>query len=308
MSILKSKALLSGILAITVLFSACKIEGKTICSGKCVKAKDESRLQKKYLEYKDYQVYYEVRGNSGKTLVFIHGWSSGIDSWKFQLDAFPDYRVIAVDLPGHGKSSKNTDATYSMELYANTIHEILKEEKTENAFLIGHSMGFAIAEVVCYKYPEICAGIAGIDGAHFELPETLEEREAWIEYNRSMAASVEVKEGRDYFIGSLFLEDTPELLKKEVFAIVEEVPLVIGKKVINSMEDNLEFWEKRVVNKPCLAVHSPVFNLTGEYKNDFISMYPLAEYYLIENVSHFLMLEIPYKVNQIMSDYLEKVY
>jgi pimeloyl-ACP methyl ester carboxylesterase len=45
--------------------------------------------------------------------------------------------------------------------------------------------------------------------------------------------------------------------------------------------------------------------VTDEYEQDFKAMYPQVEYHEIDNVSHFLMLEIPYAINQMMHDYLE---
>jgi pimeloyl-ACP methyl ester carboxylesterase len=264
--------------------------------------------QKKYLEYKGHLIYYEVRGNSKNTLLFIHGWTSNINSWKYQFDSFPGYKVIAVDLPGHGKSSKNLAAEYTMELFSDVVKAILDKEKVEKSFLFGHSMGFAISEVVCLKYPELCVGIGSIDGAHFELPIDEKGRNEWIEYNRAFAKSLEEEKGREDFINALFLEDTPRILKEEVMASSRQVPLIIGKSMVSSMEDNMEYWEKRVVDIPCLAIHSPVYQLTDKYKDEFMTMYPQAEYYEIENVSHFLMMELPYKINQLMLDYLEKVY
>ncbi|MFC1650305.1 alpha/beta fold hydrolase [Candidatus Latescibacterota bacterium] len=265
-------------------------------------------IQKKYLDYKGHRIYYEVRGNSEKTLMFIHGWASRIDSWRYQFDSFRDYKVIAIDLPGHGQSSKNLTADYNMDLFSDTVKAIFDNEKVEKAFLFGHSMGFAISEVVCFKYPDLCAGIGSIDGAHFELPDDEKGRNDWVEYNRAFAKSLEEEKGREDFINALFLEDTPKILKKEVIAASRQLPLSIGKSIVSSMEDNMEYWKKRVVDIPCLAIHSPVYQLTEKYKADFLTMYPHAEYHEIKNVSHFLMLEMPYKINQLMLDYLEKVY
>lgn len=265
-------------------------------------------MQIKYLDYKDHQIFYEVRGDSEKTLFFIHGWGGSIESWKNQLDSFSEYKVIAIDLPGHGRSSKNENADYTIELFVDSVKAILEKEKVEKAFLLGHSMGFAISEVVALKYPDLCVGIGSIDGAHFELPEDEKELKEWIDYNRTFAKSMDEEKGREDFINALFLPDTPRMLKEEVFATSRKVPLSIGQSIIASMEDNIEFWGKRVMQIPCLAIHSPVYQLTEEYKDAFMTMYPKAEYYEIEGVSHFLMLEVPYRINQLISDYLDKVY
>lgn len=265
-------------------------------------------VMEKSINFKGNQVYYETRGEAPKTLVFIHGWTGSRETWKYQLDAFVDYCVIAIDLPGNGKSSKNEKVNYTMDLFADTIYEILKKEKINNAFFFGHSMGFAVAEVMACKYPEICKGIGSIDGAHFELPEDPAEKEAWIQYNRAFAKSMENEQGRTDFINALFLPDTPQILKDEVFKISRKVPLTIGKSMIEGVEASQSYWKKRIMNIPCLAIYSPAYQLTPKDKADFTTMYPLVEYHTVDNVSHFFMLEIPYKVNQIMLDYLSKEY
>ncbi len=265
-------------------------------------------IQQKYLRHEDHNIYYEIIGDSDKTLFFIHGWGGSTSSWKYQLDSFKDYKVIAMDLPGHGQSSKDKNTNYNMELFADSVAEVLKKEGIEKAFFFGHSMGFAISEIVALKYPELCVGIGSIDGAHFEVPEDEKAQKDWIAYNRFFAESMNEEKGREDFINALFLPDTPQILKDEIFSTSQELPLSIGKAIIGSMENNMEFWGKRVMDIPCLAIHSPVYQLTEEYKNDFMTMYPKAEYYEIENVSHFLMMEMPYRINQMMLDYLEKVY
>lgn len=179
----------------------------------------EENFKTKHIHYQGHKIYYEVRGDSTKTIVFIHGWTSSIQSWKHQLDSFSDYKVIAIDLPGHGNSSKNEKTSYTMELFADSVSEVLKKEKVENAFFIGHSMGFAVIDVITVKYPELCAGICSVDGTHFEFPEEQKEKENWIQYNRAFAKSMEQESGRINFINMLFLADTPEILKDEVTSV-----------------------------------------------------------------------------------------
>lgn len=195
-----------------------------------------------------------------------------------------------------------------MELLANSTKAVLDNEKVEKATIFGHSMGFAICEVVAYKYPEIVKAIGSIDGAHFELPENEKGREEWVEYNRYFASSLTTEQGRDEFLNMLFVEDTPENLKQEAFEIVRQTPLEIGSAIVGSMENNLDYWEKRVMDIPCMAVHSPVYQLTDEYKDDFKKMYPKSTYSEIDNVSHFLMLERPYQINQLIDYFLESIY
>ena len=269
---------------------------------------DKSNIEKKYLNYKEHNIYYEVHGKSSKTLIFIHGWTGSIQSWKYQIDSFQDYKVIAIDLPGNGKSSKNENSVYSVELFADSVYQVLKNEKIEKGFFIGHSMGLAVCDVIAQKYPEICAGICSMDGSHFELPDKEKDKENWIENNRSFANTMTTESGREIFLNMLFLPDTPKMLKDEVLKTSRIVPLKIGKSMIDGVEKDQKFWKKRKLDIPFLAIYSPAYQLPPDYKNELKKTYPRIEYYFIPDVSHFLMLEIPYKINQIIYDFLIKYY
>ncbi len=269
-------------------------------------AKSDSAVGK-HLNYQGHKIYYEVRGNASKTLIFIHGWAAGIQTWKYQLDSFPGYKVLAVDLPGNGKSSRNEKSSYSMELFADSVYQVLRQEKIVKGFFIGHSMGLAVCEVIVQKYPEICAGICSMDGCQFVVPEDPEEKESWIRANRDFAKTMETEAGREDFLNMLFRPDTPQILKDEVLKISRSVSLIICKSMIDGVEKDLKYWGKnRKSAVPFLAIYSPAYQLPPDYKDELQKIYPMIEYHYIPNVSHFLMMEIPYQINQIITDFLAK--
>ena len=85
--------------------------------------------------------YYDIGNHKAKNaLIFIHGWTCNADFWKDSYSAFPNYRVIAIDLPGHGQSDK-PKVDYTMEYFARSIEAVMKKAKVQRAVLVGHSMG-----------------------------------------------------------------------------------------------------------------------------------------------------------------------
>ncbi len=64
-------------------------------------------------------IHSTVRGNGPKTIVFVHGWTCDESSWSEQVPVFEkNYRVITLDLPGHGKSGSPKSSPLTMELFA----------------------------------------------------------------------------------------------------------------------------------------------------------------------------------------------
>lgn len=100
------------------------------------------------------QLAYVDEGRGDQTIIFIHGLGSYLKAWEKNIAGLKDqYRCIAVDLPGYGKSSKKPHSGM-MSFYAGVIKDLIDELKLENVVLAGHSMGGQISMMVAINYPE----------------------------------------------------------------------------------------------------------------------------------------------------------
>jgi len=107
-------------------------------------------------------------GTSDQVLLMIHGLGSNAKGWIKNIPALAEnYRVIAVDLPGYGKSDKGY-YDYSMSFYALVLKELLLKLDITNAVFIGHSMGGQIAITSALQYPELVEKMVLISPAGFE--------------------------------------------------------------------------------------------------------------------------------------------
>ncbi|HKW03761.1 MAG TPA: alpha/beta hydrolase, partial [Nitrososphaerales archaeon] len=88
------------------------------------------------------QIYYDEEG-SGKTIVFVHGACENSSFWNHQKILADRYRLITLDLPGHGKSKPMTDSVH-VRKYADIVMEFVARTCPDQALLVGHSMGGAI--------------------------------------------------------------------------------------------------------------------------------------------------------------------
>jgi pimeloyl-ACP methyl ester carboxylesterase len=85
----------------------------------------------------------------GKTILAFHGWLDNANSFAPLAEYFSDYRFIAVDLPGHGKSSHKPEGTiYHFAEYTLEIVAIAEALGLKDFILLGHSMGAAISTLV----------------------------------------------------------------------------------------------------------------------------------------------------------------
>jgi 3-oxoadipate enol-lactonase len=109
-------------------------------------------------------VNYEAAGQ-GKAVVFLHGYTGSSQDWSNQMSALsPTYKVIAVDLRGHSKSSApSVEKEYSMEIFVEDVHSILNHLHIKQCCLVGHSLGGFLALEFALKYAELLAGLVLVD-------------------------------------------------------------------------------------------------------------------------------------------------
>ena len=81
---------------------------------------------------------------SGKSVVFVHGACENSSFWNHQKVLSDRYRIITMDLPGHGKS-ESMDSEILIRNYSEIVSEFIAKTCPEKAVLVGHSMGGAIA-------------------------------------------------------------------------------------------------------------------------------------------------------------------
>ncbi len=118
-------------------------------------------MQEKTLLINNKQISYSVSENaSGNlTVVLLHGFLETRQIWKNIIPKL-DYpaTIIAVDLPGHGKSDL-LSYPQTMEEAAKAVQKVLEREKINKAFIIGHSMGGYVGLEFLRHFPGTCAGL-----------------------------------------------------------------------------------------------------------------------------------------------------
>lgn len=96
---------------------------------------------------------------SGQPVIFIQGSGPGASGWsnfKHNIDAFIDagYRVLVIDVPGYGFTSKPEDAIYNLDYFVNYLNEWLESLDISNCTLVGNSLGGAISLGFALQHPQ----------------------------------------------------------------------------------------------------------------------------------------------------------
>ena len=118
----------------------------------------------------------------GRVVVLIHGFLGSNEIWEtLRSDLIRSYRVICVDLPGHG-STPCFGYVHSMELMAKSVKAVLDHLKLKKYVLVGHSLGGYVALAFADLFPDHIKGLCLFHStAYPDSAEKKKERERAIQ-------------------------------------------------------------------------------------------------------------------------------
>jgi pimeloyl-ACP methyl ester carboxylesterase len=245
------------------------------------------------------QVHYVDAGEGETTLLLVHGWASDQRVWRAQLLPLAErYRVLAVDLPGHG-SSEEPAGEYSMDLFAAAMAAVLDDAGVERAVLVGHSNGVPSVRQFYRRYPERTAALVLVDAA---LKAMFGEEQATgflaifggDDYRDRVAAMVD---GMPAFelTAQQRLEIRGMATEQSQAAVVGGLQATLDKAV----------WEPDPITAPVLNLLAAQPAWTEEYAAFVRELAPQVDYRVWEDVSHFLMIEHPERFNDTVAEFVD---
>ena len=107
------------------------------------------------------RLHYLSQGQ-GPAIVLVHGLAGNLHNFTYGVSKplSENYRVISVDRPGCGYSTRNSNADASLEAQADTLVELLDHLNIESAVFVGHSLGGAISLAAAQKHPNKVKALA----------------------------------------------------------------------------------------------------------------------------------------------------
>lgn len=165
----------------------------------------------KSINYKNTPIHFTDSG-TGMVVVLLHGFLENKDMWKPLQPVFENrYRMIAIDLLGHGETGC-VGYIHTMEEQAAMVFEVIQKLKVKKAVFIGHSMGGYIALALAEAHPKLFQGLVLLNST--AKPDS-DERKA----NRDRAIAA-VKENHKTFVSiavaNLFGEESRSRLQTKI--------------------------------------------------------------------------------------------
>lgn len=90
----------------------------------------------------------------GPALIFVHGLAGNITHWVHVAPHFVhNHRVVAIDLPGHGESGRDT-TRYGIDPFVEHIVKLMDVLRIDRGSIVGHSMGGMVGMAFALKHPD----------------------------------------------------------------------------------------------------------------------------------------------------------
>jgi pimeloyl-ACP methyl ester carboxylesterase len=246
-------------------------------------------------------IHYSDVGEGAKAMVFVHGWACDSTFWSEQIPALTDCgRLIAIDLPGHGKSDK-PEIDYSMAYWARCVDAVMRHAGVERAVLVGHSNGAPVIREFYRQFPNKTLALVTVDGALVQMA----TRKMMAPFLKKLSAPNYADFAREMTRGMT----KPGNLTTEQKRHIEDAALRTPQHVmigglLAAVDEKI--WEPDPIDVPVLMINAKQPAWNERYKERVRAIVKDLEYHELAGVNHCLMMDEPDRFNTLLRAFLMK--
>jgi pimeloyl-ACP methyl ester carboxylesterase len=262
----------------------------------------------KTTQFKQGNVTFSDTGK-GRTVVLLHGFLGSHRIWNSTIEALSkSYRVIAIDLPGHG----NTDCfgyVHTSELIAKCVKTVMDNLRLKKYVIVGHSMGGYAALAFADLFPDNLRGLCLYHSTAFADSE---------EKKRDRTRSIRVVKSNHHIyttevVKNLFAAKNAKYLKEEISFAQKIAAQVSKQSIIASLEGMKDRPNRDIILG---MAHYPIMMVIGELDNVLPYQQLLEQSELIrdkhvlflEHDGHMGFLESPLQSNMALKKFLRTCF
>jgi len=246
-------------------------------------------------------IHYDDQGKGEVSILFVHGWNCDRRYWGAQRDYFArKYRVVTVDLAGHGESSDNRDE-FSMIAFGGDVAAVAQFLDLRNIVLVGHSMGGTVVLAAASQLGSRVAAVVAVDTLR-----NIDQRRAAadIEKDRTKPDEEFVADSRAA-VAALFVEQSDPKLRDYIVRDMLSAPLRVSR---GSVQGLATYDAGRAI----AALRVPLVVINSDFRPTNMAAIEAAtdafQYIEMSGVGHFVMLEDPVTFNRHLTGVIQSLF
>ncbi|MBI5227724.1 alpha/beta hydrolase [Candidatus Micrarchaeota archaeon] len=255
-----------------------------------------------YVDHNGYELFYEIQGQGNSSIIFIHGLCGDHRVWSKTVSEFRNkYRVVVLDLFGHGNSSSKISPKAAFDAMPGVIEKLIEKENLQSVVLVGHSIVGNILSS-CIEAKLNVRGYVFVDC--------------------TFNASERVVNSRNKLADSL-LANPPDKLNSAIIAwyktmmdmnsnakdnelILSSFKKLNGNWALNFLKSTNIIRQVPKTSLPMLIFES-TWLTKDEPERSFHKVLPQADFSLWQVTNHFFWVYDAPKFNKILKEFLDKI-
>lgn len=256
------------------------------------------------IEVGNLRTYYEIHGQ-GQPLLLIHGLGSSCRDWELQVPDFKEhFKVITLDLRGHGRSDKPS-APYRMDDFAGDAAGVLQALAPGPAHVVGISLGGMVAFQLVLDHPELVDRLVIVNSVPALVPRGLGD---WLGYwQRLLIINLVGMEKMGRVLAERFFTNPDQEALRDIF--IQRW----AENQKSSYSASLRAAYGWSVRERLGEIEAPtlILGAEGDYfptaeKAAYTGEIPNAELVVVVDSKHALPAEKPGEFNRLVIDFLRK--
>jgi pimeloyl-ACP methyl ester carboxylesterase len=210
-----------------------------------------ARVEHGYADSNGVEIHYASLGK-GPLIVMIHGFPDHWYTWHHQMEALsPDYQVVAMDLRGYNLSDKPRGVEkYDMRLLVADVHALIRQLGREQAIIVGHDWGGAIAWQFARNLPAMTSKLILLNQPH---PRGLVRELAHNPQQRQNS-----QYARDFQQEGAHLKLTPEVIISNWLPDPTQKERYLQALRLSDLEAMLNYYKRNFPREPYTESTTPV--------------------------------------------------
>lgn len=248
-------------------------------------------------------ISFDNKGEGEPAIILVHGWSNTRVIWDAQVSHFSEkYQVIAVDLPGFGKSGNNR-SEWTIASYGEDISTIIQQLNLKKVVLVGFSLGAPIVIEAANKVPDHVIGIVLVDDLHMvelQIPPPMAHL-----LDSTMMDLIN-NPTKEKLVGGGFFKNNVDSAYHRILTILEGASHIGWRESLAGYIN----WRNDHCTNSIQAVKAPIIAINSDMQPTNVEAFkkyaPTFKAKIVEDVGHLIMWDNTEEFNRLLEESIQE--